>query len=400
MATHTYLDVNIVNNNISDGTNFPDNTPIPIVFNTRRNADYLTNPNDYYVSVIRWSMDCRLPIIVPQILLGQHTNPSGENYNALAGKFTDAEGDYWNTTYVFAVEWWNGGGSPLPNQIVYNRLKFRPQTAIETTKDAVFNLSEVYDDPYFYVTSIDWFIYLLNQSLIELAALITLAPSAATLEWYFQNNGDGGLTFLNNKNGLFYYQKQGTNVFTEKYSLIFNGSLNTLLNGFSTFLRDLSSDFNYELLFTKPVQTTTIAGVVWNYVLTEYPVVPFWSPISSIVFTTQGIPVEPTNSNPTNTTGNPTALGAINENINLASIITDFDLPLNNGTEGRQIVYYTPSSEYRMFDLNTNRPLSTINIIANWKDKLTGSLHQMYLFSGGGAALKILFRKRDFFSQV
>ncbi len=60
---HTYLDITLSNNN----HNASNSNPVPVVFSSRRDADYLTNPSEYLMSVIRWNLELRLPQLVPQL---------------------------------------------------------------------------------------------------------------------------------------------------------------------------------------------------------------------------------------------------------------------------------------------------------------------------------------------
>jgi len=376
--THTYLDINLVNNKI----NADDTSPTPIIFNTRRDADYLANPQDYYVSVIRWSLDCRLPLIVPQLVLGSSVQ-------------SDTKGDYFDSVYVITIQAPSGYYGE-------SRVKFRTQTSISPPPfSTITDISILYDTPYFYINSVQYFMDLVNDAFDEAWAALKLAQGGSAgfpdRAPFLQYNYDGNFTLLATPSYI--------TTASPRLTLYFNSALYTLFNGLSAIQNGWVNSTatpirakNYQILIDDG-QTTTINGVVWNYCLTEYPTLPFWSPVSSIVFTSQGIPVEPTNSNPTNAVGNATNLGAVNNNINLASVITDFDINLNTGTEPRQIVYYATAGEYRFFDLNSNTPLADININAGWKDKITGSIHNMYLFTGGGATLKLLFRKKSFYSN-
>lgn len=133
------------------------------------------------------------------------------------------------------------------------------------------------------------------------------------------------------------------------------------------------------------------------YTTTEYSPIPVWSPVSSIVFQSAGIPVNPTNVAPTLVLGDRAAININQSTINLSNIITDFQINFDTGLEGKSIVYYAAQGEYRLFDLNSNRPLSDISIIVSWKDNISGGLHPMYLNTGEGATIKLLFRKKSYF---
>jgi hypothetical protein len=137
-------------------------------------------------------------------------------------------------------------------------------------------------------------------------------------------------------------------------------------------------------------------AILYNFVQQANSLVA-WSPVQSILFTTTMVPVNPTN------VGTPSVLGSVasinlagGSNNNISNTLTDFELPLTRGTEVCQgILYYAPTSEYRLFDLLSDQPLSTINIAAYWKDKY-GFRHTYFLEPTGSASLKILFRKKDF----
>ena len=383
--THTYLDITLCNNKID----INDTTPVPIVFNTKRDADYLQNPNDYFVSVIRWSLDARLPIIVPQLQVGSSI-------------LTDAKGQYWNSVYNITLQYNKIESGVLKTREVSTFVKFRPQRAIKPPFTTITNVSKTFDEPYFYIDSIQYFMSLVNDTLQEtFIALRTLyGTGVATFQDntpILQYNYDGNFSLVAPVEFF-----QGTTTTEGRGDVYFNSSLYTLFNGLNAYEEGLKNEGglglkNYKILFADATQETSVAGATMIYTQTEYPVVPFWSPVSSIVFTSQGIPVEPTNTNPTTIVGN--SIGAVENNLNLSSVITDFDVNLNIGTESRNIIYYATGGEYRFFDLNSNRPLADINIIAGWKDKLSGAIHSLYLFSGAGATLKLLFRKKNFYSN-
>ena len=386
-SCHTYLDINICNNNIdNDNSN-----PVPIVFQSKRDADYLSNPQDYFLSVIRWSLDCRLPIIIPQIDL---------SYNN--GLYDPSIGGY-KTIYSVTLQIKRTG---YATQEVQKYIIFIPQRKLRPPTQALTSMSEVYDISYFYIDSVQYFMDLVNVAMKEafndvVALWQTNIGTLPILNQYpfLLYNYDGNFTLNTSIDFL-----DTKDVTAGKGVLYMNSSLYTLFNGFSSLLQgydstspqDITNGKNNLIQFISQYQTTTFNTVDYIYMLSEYPCVQFWSPISSIVFSSNGIPVEPTNTTPTNVIGNVSALASSNNNLNLAPIITDFDINLVTGVESRQITYYS-ASVYRLFDLNSNRPLGVINIIVGWKDKLTGSVHQMYLYSGGAGTMKIMFRKKTFY---
>jgi len=383
---HVYVDLTVSNNDVGLNQN-----PTPLQFYTRRDADYLFKPNDYYASVVRWSIDCRLPIIVPQIPLGTAGTVQyqfdGTNY-------------YWDTVYYVSFKTPTGA-------TVQEVVRFYPEISDVGQLPPityVANLKQLYDLPYFWIGSVSWWTYLVNRAIATCyTTFLTNNPTVSPFTPVLEYNYDGTLTltapttFLNGQSG-------GT-VVVGASQMWFNSPLYTLLQFPAQYSETATfppfssaSRLNYLLLFNVPTQVVS-AGII--YAKTETPTLQFWSPLSSVVFTSQAIPIEPTNTIPTIILGSNTSTdkSGINNNLSVANVISDFEVNLVKGFEGRTINYYTPPGEYRMIDIIGNRPLSELNVIVYWRDKLVGTLHPVVLHSGGAASLKILFRKKNFFSQ-
>jgi hypothetical protein len=382
--TQTYVDISLVNNKIDN-----DQVPIPVIFSSRRDQDYLKSPRDYLVSVVRWSLDVRLPLIVPQLKLN---TPVISNYPAI---------DQWETVYYVTFV------DPTGMTATNINILFQPQINqyVKPPITSITNLSQLYDNPYFHITSADYWLQMLNVSLSNGYSLFLTQTGLAGNPLYpndppiFQYDGQGNVSLTVPQNFLYFLPNGQGN--PAPIFMYFNGALNTLFNGLSTLINPVQNPINYQhyrLYFTGTLPLVSPPLLVPYYRLSnEYPSVPFWSPLSSIVFTTNQIPVEPANANPTVIIGSSASTN--NNNINLASVITDFDINFVTGLESRQINYYTPLGEYRLIDLVSNRPLSDINISVFWRDKIQGNLHNLYLHSGAGASIKLLFRRRNFFSE-
>ena len=398
--THIYLDVNVCNNSITNDNS----NPQQIIFNSKRDVDYITDASKYFVSVARFSLDCRLPVCIPQIDL---------TYNG--GMFDPDLGGYqtiYSTTLQFTYELPNPYTGSVIVESDQTFLEFRPQNVhLPHPLEPLTSMKQVYDNRYFYIESVQYMMALVNNmferawsNLINkwdaervIKPYLPEFPASALSPPFLIYNYDGNFTlnvdpYLNSTPA-----EQGRTI-----ELFLNSPLFTLFNGLSSYTYgydniNSSNGKNHLIQFLTPFQTTSYDERNYIFVITEYPVVPFWSPVSSIVFTTQGVPVAPTNVAPINVFGSSTNLGTTNNNVALSPILTDFDINYVTGLEGRSILYYAPQGEYRFFDLNSNRPLSDINIVVYWKDKLQGATHPMYISSGGGATMKLLFRNKNYF---
>ena len=66
------------------------------------------------------------------------------------------------------------------------------------------------------------------------------------------------------------------------------------------------------------------------------------------------------------------------------------------GTEyTRNLLYYSPVSEYRLFDMISQSSLQNLNISVAWLDKY-GFSHPMCIKYGATASIKLLLRKKTF----
>jgi hypothetical protein len=124
----------------------------------------------------------------------------------------------------------------------------------------------------------------------------------------------------------------------------------------------------------------------------QYSTLPVWNPVSSFVFLTSVLPINPESisipaaANSINNGGNNSAIG---------TVLTDFEITLEKGWENKPTINYTPSAEYRLVDLNGNAPLSTIQLSIGWRDR-SGVFRPLNIGPNGFAQIKMLFRKKDF----
>jgi hypothetical protein len=126
----------------------------------------------------------------------------------------------------------------------------------------------------------------------------------------------------------------------------------------------------------------------------------FWSPISSIVFTSTLLPIK------AEQTGQPVVLGQGNLGVSQATsqsafqpIITDVsvDTSANGGCSlYRQFIYYAPSAEYRLSDFtNSKQEIRNIDIQVYWKNRLNNQLYPILMPNLSSVSIKIMFRRKD-----
>jgi hypothetical protein len=150
---------------------------------------------------------------------------------------------------------------------------------------------------------------------------------------------------------------------------------------------------NITKVFTLPYPTDSVP----TYPLQDYFIIlkqeistiDAWCPISSIVFTSNQLPIIPSQFSSSNTTGNETNSAIIGNRF--ALVITDL---MTNQQGFRPNVIYNPTAEYRRLTLTGNMGIRNIDINVFWRSK-TGQLLPFRLPSGGSASLKLLFEKKN-----
>lgn len=434
---HIYYDLNITNND----TNNNNNTPF-LEFNETRSNPILDNPSDYFVSVIRFSLETpSLPVFIPAPVI-----PSVES--ALPAP-SPAINTYFNLNYYITMGAYNGA-----NWVEFQQpLLWIPEdlNAIKPTPAQV-NAGD-FDSPYFYCYSYTHFIYnivnrglaMCYQGLYALGGLGLTQNTAPFMSW---ESGSDKATlyaptpfFDSTEESL---RVAPLKVYGNYVRIFFNQALFNLFSSFESYINKKSGDptsatygvgkkdyiikvYNKNNLNigTLPFNTSTavapvVAGfngsanvvpftpyntpslaqatplapysLTYIYMVQEYTTTPLWNPVSNITFTTSLLPVNP------NLVSTPLIFNSGNvpqSKANIANVLTDLEVPLIVGRDYKPNLLYSPQSEYRLIDLNGNIPLSSIQIGVFWRDAY-GHLNPFYLLAGNSATIKLMFRRKDF----
>jgi hypothetical protein len=382
---------------------------IPLVFNEARSQPYINCASEYFMSVMRFSLDSQnLPLFIPEPISGL-TYPN-------AGVGT-----------IYAVTLIANGKSYKAD--VYWLPQNQSTPAPATTDNYTSN-------PWWYCYSYEYFINLINnafQSCLS-AILPNLAGPAPFLTYengiisivgqksIYQTNVDGSLT---NPTGYEVYMNTSLyNLFCSLPAIKKAEPANNANNGLNE---------NYQLLFVEnPSGLTTIEvptdltnpAVTYTAIKSTCDFIPLatWNPIQSIVFTTSLLPVVPElnakpaiygasnniytttlvpNGQQKNPDGSYTSLYTNstylnNQNAEVRSILFEFVAPATlNGIEYKPTINYAPVAEYRLVDLYDDKPINQLEISAFWKDRY-GNLIPYLLPAGASASIKIMFRKKEF----
>ena len=148
---------------------------------------------------------------------------------------------------------------------------------------------------------------------------------------------------------------------------------------------------------SNPLSVLQEQKVYWTITQETQSTDTLWSPISSIVFSSALMPVNPEENSA------PVIIGQGNIGNSQATaksaftrIITDLSLPMDKGSASwKSFIYYVPSAQYRMSDfLASHQPLSGVDVQVFWKNRLNNQLYPIAMTNLSSVSFKMMFRKK------
>jgi len=370
-------------------TNFQSTFTTPPVFyyNEQRTMPFVSVPEDYYLSILRFTVDTgTLPVFIPSI----QPNQGNRNLTMYSVTLTYT---YLGITYVAQefLDWSPQDlSAPLPS----------PPNVSPTG-------TQVNDTGYYNCYSYTFFLGIVGrayeQAYNNLNAQVIAVGGTLPSDYPPYIDWD-----TSSASGTLYADVQGYDVNpTAGYTPILVYMNAPLFSLFSSFpARYLGYELtplnvqgrNFQLLpFNKgstnlQVITPANGDPVWTAICLyqECSTTSSWTPIQSIVFISNTLPI---NANQVSTPlifNNNTQLSLGGNNSAIANIITD--LTSDTGSYRPNIVYL-PQAQYRYVTLYGNRPLFNIDLEIFYRLR-TGQLIPFRLQSGGTVTIKVAFIKK------
>jgi hypothetical protein len=373
---HEYIDVYALNVNSIDAL------PIPVQFTQTRNIPFLFSPQDYYLSVVRFQIDTNsLPVFTCAIQYDQG------NLNL--------------SIYSVTLSWTN----PVAPFQTFNQQSFviwSPQdqaSPIPRPPSATENKFQDNSGGYYYCYNYSYWIQVINttwttcfQALntqVVAAGLVLPTTNAPVFTW----DSEANVGILNAD--LAGYNQNAAN----KIDIFMNLSLYQLFNSLPAYIQPfpaaLGKNFKIDTGNFGNAQVIPFPFYLPTYnalqVFQEQTAVNVWSPISSIVFTSNTLPINSTNICKPTIYLNGISTNNNGNNSGIEQVITDFQAENNIY---KNSVLYIPSGENRYVDLMGTTPLYTIDINMFWKNK-EGELYPFRLSAGCSASIKVLFERKE-----
>jgi hypothetical protein len=362
-----------------------DQSPPVLYFNETRNTPFVYDPESYYMSIIRFTLDTpTLPVIQPEI------QPNQGNVNltiySITLTFTYLGITYYGREYL---------------QFIPQNLQAVVPSAPNTTANGLQNNATQYYNIYNY----QYFIYLVNNTFTaaynnlntQVIAAGGVLPSAYapvmtydTTDFIAVINADvaGYSSSTPNQISIYFNNPMGV-LFT---SLPFYFEKATVLNISNGLNQQIITDTFGGSNILPTTYATSGTGLQFTaiQVFQETSSVALWTPVLSVVFCSNTLPIVPNQISAPLVFLNGVKYQNGGNNSDVAQIITDF--VSDTGIYKPNIVY-TPSAQYRLIELTGNRPIYTLDISVFWKDRI-GQLQPFQLASGCSSTIKFLFTKK------
>ena len=385
-----YYDVT-VSNFQSSNTN-----PQPFYFNDSRTVPFVNVPEDYYLSILRFTVDTgTIPVFLPSIQPNQ------------------ADRDL--TIYSVGMTWTDSNTG-----VVYSAQEYIKWEAQDLSVDVpyapsdTFNGLQINDTGYYNCYSYTWLCYLTYVALqavtTQMEALTTTLPNKPDFSFPPVFNWDS-----TSQKAILYANSATYNLNDDFYpvgysavNVYFNAPMYGLFSSFPARYLGNGTPFgcDYRILIVDvggvnsqaiipPQPEPAEGGSYISYMaitcFQETSTTANISPITSLVFTTNTLPIQTNQISTPLVYNNNQIINYAGNNSATANIITD--LVSDTGTYSPNLVY-TPSAEYRLITMYGNAPLINLDISIFYKIR-NGSLVPFRLQSGGSVTMKLSFLKKS-----
>ena len=401
--SHIYYNILITNRNTVS------TPPKMIIYEQQRVSPFLYNPSDYLFSIIRFSLDsCSLPVFIPTMDLSEQ------------GNITITPGEAQPTIYSVTLTY-TDPTSGITISSGRSQVNWIPEIKSATLpNNSQYGLQDN-STGYYYCMSFNWWINLCNDALYT--AFTELQTSASSNDISLPVNEPPFLTWntdlqIVNITGLIGSETTGgyltlapgstTYPDYSSINIFFNSAMFELFNSFPNIIYGYGTDVNINgsmisganvqvILPYNPQNVINLSNNPFDQSTTsayiqssqEFCTVSLWNPVTSIVFQSLKIPVNPTQAGSPYIYDGNQVLQAGN-NASIISEIVDFE---TSSGQYRSFINYT-ANVYRFIDLFGNAPLSDIDISVYWRGK-DGGLFPFTLVSGGSCSIKLFFKKRN-----
>lgn len=353
-------DIVFYNTSINHDPQFANGKPSPAVTNDQRTDIFLNRPQDYDVSIVRFSISgYEIPLQIAPIVKNQP--------------------DINKTTYAFTLSY---NGTSISKNVTYvqqNDISPIPVSPVGELQDNNAGYYNIYD----YQSLLDMFNTTLNDIFIE------FGPTFATaFPPFFVFDPVTSLISLYTNNASI--PSYDVNV-VQHIDIYFNDALTQLFRGFQ--YNNISLGVNQFYITNRQFTNIVIVNAI-SYINTSQQFVALggWSSLQSIQLLTQ-MPINYEGAPPVNNTG----INGTNryQNSYSIAILNDYipDLLESAGNFNTKFIY-NADFVYRWFNIMSANPLKQFDLQLYWFDN-NGQSYPILLQSGQTCTFKFMFKKKN-----
>ena len=377
---NVYYDVTITNLETLDK-----NPPI-LYFNETRNTPFVFDPESYYLSIVRFTLDTpTLPVFIPLIQPNQ--------------------GDVNLTIYSVTLSWTN----PVAPFQTFNQqtfIEFIPQatfTSVPSPPNQTSDKLQNNQTGYYEILNYQYWLLLINNAFATCIAGLNAQVAGAGLAlpvYHFPPSMAWDTT--QNIAILTTEQTAFDPSLPSHIEIYMNAPLYQLFSSFPAIIKgvDVVAGKNIQIIANgfggativqfPPVVVAPAVQYPSYQIVQEYSTIALWTPITSIVFTSNTLPIVPSNVSTPLLFVNGAIFNNGGNNSNVSRVVTDF---VSDSGVYKPNIVYNPTAQYRLVNLVGNTPIYNLDLNVYWKSR-TGALQPFRLSSGSSATIKILFTRK------
>jgi hypothetical protein len=343
------------------------------------------NPEDYYLSIIRFTVDtATLPVFIPSIV------PNSSSLN--------------ETIYTTTISWEGAFGTYSSKVNVIWDAQDKSASLPSIPSQSALKVQDN-STGYYNCYSYQYFCYLVLVALRE--AFANVRTDALDAGEVLPSNNPPIINWDSTANrAVIYADTAGYDInmldgMVQPIRIFFNAPLYSLFSSFPAryFGYNVANGENFGLLIAN-VGATNLQTILPEAPATQYEAIVFnqewtttssWSPITALVFTSNTLPVQASQVSQPLIYNNGLVVNSGGNNGAVSNIITD--IVSDSGLYSPNLVYI-PQAQYRYITLYGNQPLSNLDISVYFRLK-TGELIPFRLQSGGCITMKLAFIKKE-----
>lgn len=365
-----------------------------------RTSPVLENANEFLFSIIRFQLNGlgqSIPLFVPII-------ENGTDINKTIYKIT--------LLYTFV-----DGNNNIQQKYETMNINYSPQNK-NATPPAKPN---DYSNDYYFVHSYSHFVEMINNTLedinTKLCNDLNTPQEKPPIMHYDPESGSFKL-YVNN---AAYGRKNDVATGQLKARIFFNSNLFNLFQSFNNEYTGGDVKNKIKVVMTDPTNPTYLSipdaaydiiptdtrglglntmqanNITYNIISQEFgSLSSFWSPVSSLVFTTNIMPILPEITAPALEFKDSSSTIISSSENDYSKIITDMIVPLGKPDLYKGTITYYPESQYRFSEfIQSTFSLRNIGISAFFKLRTTGQLIPLRLPNQSSVSIKIFFKKKN-----